>query len=183
MPDHQDSVTLRRAIPDDAPMLVALRALPITRRHQPTVQHDLATMERLLADAAARPLAPDTAGKLTWIIEHNGTPAGWISLDVTSREHATGAVGYTLRPAYHGLRVASRAVRLLIPIAFDPAALALERLEANVSVANPASRRVLEAAGFRHEGTARGLLLIHGERVDHDRFGLLQSDLPEPGHS
>ncbi|HWK82061.1 MAG TPA: GNAT family N-acetyltransferase [Thermomicrobiales bacterium] len=183
MPDHQDSVTLRRAIPDDAPMLVALRALPITRRHQPTVQHDLATMKRLLADAAARPLAPDTAGKLTWIIEHDGTPAGWISLDVTSREHATGAVGYTLRPAYHGLRVASRALRLLIPIAFDPAGLALERLEANVSVANPASRRVLEAAGFRHEGTARGLLLIHGERVDHDRFGLLQSDLPEPGHS
>lgn len=188
MPEPTDVVTLRRATPADAPMLAALRALPITRRHQPTIPYDLPTLERRLAASAARALMPETEGKLTWIVEHDGVPAGWLSLDITSpsQEHATGAVGYTLRPAFHGLRVASRALRLLIPIAFSPDGLALERLEANVAVENVASQRVLEAAGFRHEGTARGLLVIHGERVDHHRYGLLRTDLtalPEPGRS
>ena len=181
MPD--DLVTLRRAAPDDAPTLLAIRALPITRRHQPTIQHDLPTMERILATSAAHTLAATTSGKLTWIIEHNRIPAGWIALDVTSREHAIGAVGYTLAPAFHGQRIASRALRLLIPIAIDPDGLALERLEANVAVANPASQHVLESAGFQREGVARGLLVIHGERIDHYHYGLLRTDLPERRHS
>lgn len=177
-----DSVSIRRATPADAPMLTALRALPATRRHQPTIQHDLATMERHLAASAALALTPETQGKLTWIVEHERTPAGWISLDIASREHAIGAVGYTLDPAFHGKRIASRALRLLIPIAFDPDSLALERLQANVSVANAASQRVLEAAGFWREGIARGLLRIHAERIDHAQYGLLRTDLPEHGH-
>ncbi|MGC4105545.1 MAG: GNAT family protein [Thermomicrobiales bacterium] len=185
MPEPTDQVSLRRATPDDAPMLLAIRALPITRRHQPTVQHDLPTMEGILADAADRPLAPTTNGKFIWIIDHDDSPAGWISLDITSREHAIGSVGYTLRPAFHGLRIASRALRLLIAIAFDPRGLALERLEAVASIHNVASHRVLEAAGFQREGVARGLLRVQGVRVDHYRYGLLRTDihLPELGHS
>jgi ribosomal-protein-alanine N-acetyltransferase len=50
-------------------------------------------------------------------------------------------------------------------------------LEANAATANVASRRVLEKAGFTHEGRARGLLIIAGERVDHERYALLRSDL------
>jgi RimJ/RimL family protein N-acetyltransferase len=180
MPERNDAVTIRRATADDAPMLVALRAMPSTLRHQPTMQYDLPTQERLLRESSARAEAPTTSGKLHWIVEHDGAPAGWISLDITSRDQATGSVGYTLDPAFHGRRIASRAARLLVDIAFDPAGLALERLEAVVSVENIASQRVLEAAGFRREGIARGLLRIHGVRVDHYRYGLLHTDLLEP---
>lgn len=181
MPEQPDTVTIRRATPDDAAMLVILRGLPSTLRHQPTRQYDLATQARLLLESAALDLAPDTAGKLHWIVEQDGVPAGgpagWISLDITQRDQAIGTVGYTLDPAFHGRHIASRATRLLVRLAFDPDGLAIERLEAVASVQNVASQRVLEAAGFQREGIARGYLRIHGVRVDHYRYGLLRTDL------
>jgi len=64
----------------------------------------------------------------------------------------------------------------IVALAFAPQALALHRLEANVAVANRASQRVLEAAGFSQEGIARGLLLIRGEWIDHYRYALLNTD-------
>ncbi|MGC4191495.1 MAG: GNAT family protein [Thermomicrobiales bacterium] len=184
MPECNDAVTIRRATPDDAQMLVVLRGLPSTIRHQPTMQYDLAMQKQLLRESAARAENPNTSGKLHWIVEHDGLPAGgpagWISLDITQRDQAIGSIGYTLDPAFHGKRIASRAARLLVAIAFDPRGLALERLEAVASVHNIASHRVLEAAGFQREGIARGLLRVQGVRVDHYRYGLLCTDLPAP---
>lgn len=174
-----DTVTIRRAGPDDAPFIRALRAMPSTTRHQPTAQYDLPTQEHLLRESAARDLAPTTTGKLHWIVEHDEAAAGWISLDITQRDQAIGSIGYTLDPAFHGKRIASRAARLLVALAFDPAGLAMERLEAVASVHNIASHRVLEAAGFQREGIARGYLRFRGERVDHYRFGLLRSDVQD----
>jgi len=176
---ERDIATIRRATPADAPFIRALRAMPSTTRHQPTAQYDLATQERLLRESAARDLAPTTTGKLHWIVEYDAVPAGWISLDITQRDQAIGSVGYTLDPAFHGKRIASGAARLLVALAFDPAGLAMERLEAVASVHNVASHRVLAAAGFQREGIARGYLKFHGERVDHYRFGLLRSDVED----
>ena len=76
-----------------------------------------------------------------------------------------------------------RIVAQVIPVAFDPAGLALERLEAVAAVENVASRRVLEKNGFRFEGIARGYLIIAGARVDHARYGLLRSDMMPPEHT
>ncbi|MGB3330747.1 MAG: GNAT family N-acetyltransferase, partial [Thermomicrobiales bacterium] len=161
MPDSIDIVTIRRATVDDAPLIRGWRGLPSTSRHQPTIHYDLPTQERLLRESASRELVPTTSGKLVWIVEQDGIPAGWISLDITARDQALASVGYTLDPAFHGKRIASRALRLLIPLAFDPAGLAIERLEAVASVQNIASRRVLEAGGLHDEGIARGLLRIN----------------------
>ena len=88
-----------------------------------------------------------------------------------------GAVGYALAPAYHGRGVMPVALSRVIPVAFDPAGLALERLEAVAAAENSASRRVLEKCGFRFEGMSRGYLVIDGLRVDHARYGLLRSDM------
>lgn len=176
---ESDIVTIHRAGPEDAPFIRGLRALPSTRRHQPTAQYDLPTQERLLGESANRDLVPTTTGKLHWIAERDGVPAGWISLDITQRDQAIGSIGYTLDPAFHGRRVASRAARMLIQLVFDPNGLAMERLEAVASIHNVASHRVLEAAGFQREGIARGYLSIDGIRVDHYRYGLLRTDVPK----
>ncbi len=182
-----DIVSIRRAGPEDAPFIQALRAMPTTRQHQPAAQYDLPTQERLLRESAARELAPTTVGKLHWIVEYDDgsarRPVGWISLDITQRDQAIGSIGYTLDPAFHGRSIASRAARLLVALAGDPAGLAMERLEAVASVHNVASHRVLEAAGFQREGIARGYLRIDGVRIDHYRYGLLLADLLESGHS
>lgn len=172
------AVTLRRAEPDDAELICAWRAEPSTSRYQPMFQHDLDTQRRILAKRRALPVSKDVEGKLQWLILCDGITAGWLSLDITSRQSALASIGYTVSEAFRGRHLASRGLRLLIDLAFDPDILALERLEANVAVENTASQRVLEASGFQREGVARGLLRINGIRVDHYRYGLLRSDFP-----
>lgn len=171
-----NDVNIRRAEPEDASLLHAWRSEPSTRRYQPTAQLDVDTLRRQLADRQKTELSTTATGKMQWIILFDEEPTGWISLDVTLREHGIASVGYTVGERFRGKRIAASALCKLIEIAFDPGLLALARLEANVAAGNVASRRVLETAGFRHEGTARGLLIIDGIRVDHERFGLLHSD-------
>jgi RimJ/RimL family protein N-acetyltransferase len=170
------SVALRRATRADAAFLHALRAEPSVRAYQPIIQHSIAELEAILSARVAAPLNQRFDGKIQWIILVGDAPAGWISLDVTSREHATASIGHSLAPAFRGRGAASAAVRHVVGMAFDTDGLALHRLEANVAVANAASQRVLEAAGFTREGIARGLLRIHGAWVDHYRYGLLDTD-------
>ena len=51
-----------------------------------------------------------------------------------------------------------------------------KRIEADCSIHNPASRRVLEKCGFNHVGLKRSYLVIAGQRVDHDNFELTKDD-------
>lgn len=176
-----NTVRLRRAEPEDAELICAWRAEPSTSRYQPMFQHDLDTQRRIPAKRQALPVSEDVEGKLQWLILSDGIPAGWLSLDITSRQSRLASVGYTVSEAFRGGHLANRGLRLLLDLAFDPGILALERLEANVAMENIASRRVLEASGFRREGIVRGLLRIGAVRVDHYRYGLLRSDFPTNG--
>lgn len=171
------AIEVRRSHVDDAEAILAIRRHPVTRRHQPLKPSTLAELRQALAERGSLPLAPSTGGKLQWTVVVDGRAAGWVSVDITSREHHIASVGYALHPSFHGRGITSMALARVVPIAFDPAGLALERLEAVATVDNVASRRVLEKCGFRFEGVARGLLVISGKRVDHARYGLLRSDM------
>jgi ribosomal-protein-alanine N-acetyltransferase len=181
MPDAP-TIQIRRSRVDDAEEILAIRRHPTTRRYQPMVPGTLAELRQALAERGALPLAPRTRGKLQWTIEVDGRVAGWVSVDVTSRDHHVASVGYSLAPDARGRGIMSEALDRVIPIVFDPAGLALERLEAVAAVENVASRRVLEKSGFQPEGIARGYLIIAGKRVDHARYGLLRSDMM-PGYA
>jgi RimJ/RimL family protein N-acetyltransferase len=175
------SVTLRRAEGRDAAFLHALRAEPSVRQFQPVIQRPVSALRATLRTRARDSLDAAFDGKAQWIILAGNTgsgedAAGWITLDVTSREHGIASIGYSLAPALRGRGIASTALRQVVALAFDPDGLDLHRLEANVAVANVASRRVLEAVGFTREGTARGLLCISGQWVDHYRYGLVITD-------
>ena len=67
----------------------------------------------------------------------------------------------------------------MLTYAFGP--LKLHRVEAACLPTNHASRRVLEKAGFRHEGQARAYLKINGEWADHLLFGLLEDEVDHGG--
>lgn len=170
------SVTLRRALPDDAELLHAWRAEPSASRFQPLRQISVeALWDRLYAQADV-PLNPAWNGDVRWMVERDGIPVGTASLWVTDRTHGIGAIGYTISEAHRRQGIATSAAKLLVSVAFDPTGPDLARLEAVAAVANRASHRVLERAGFTREGRARGLLVIAGERVDHYRYGLLRDD-------
>jgi RimJ/RimL family protein N-acetyltransferase len=167
---------LRRARAEDAEAILAIREHPITRQYQPLVPGTLETWRRMLAERGSAPLTPRQAGKVQWSVVVGGGPVGWVTIDVTSRDHHSGTLGYSIHPDYHGKGLATAAVRAALPLALAPGGLALERLEAVAAVENIASRRVLEKSGFTFEGIARGYLILSGVRVDHARYARLSTD-------
>jgi len=167
---------LRRAQPSDAARILAWRREPSANRYQPLQPRELASMEAELAARAVPAIGPELIDKVQWIVQAAGEPAGWITLTVTSRDHTTGSIGYTIGARYRRRGYAGAAVRAVISLAFAADGADLDRLEAVAAVANGGSRKVLEQSGFQLEGIARELLVIHGERVDHACYALLRSE-------
>jgi ribosomal-protein-alanine N-acetyltransferase len=169
-------VVVRRATPADAELVAAWRDEPSTARYMPNRRRSVEELRARLAERAAPAVDPNLAGTVQWMIEANGEPVGWVRLTVTDRENGLGDVGYTVGERFRGRGYASAGLRAAVAAAFAPTGADLDRLEAVAAVGNAASRRVLEKAGFRAEGVARGLLAIGGERVDHVRYGLLRDE-------
>lgn len=170
-------VTIRRAAPDDAEVIHGWRREPTTRRYQPIRDLPLEQVRSQLVERAGRQLGPEVEGELQWVIEAERTPVGWATVRVIYREHGVGELGYTIGARYHRRGYMAAAIRLLLPIAFDPVqGVDLWRLEASAAVGNVATRSILERAGFRLEGVARASAIIGGERVDHARYALLRPE-------
>lgn len=94
----------------------------------------------------------------------------------------TASIGYWIGAPYTGRGLMTDAVRAVAAFAFSN--LRLHRLEAACLPTNAASMRVLEKAGFRHEGRARQYLKIDGRWQDHNLYALLHDDLQsEPAGS
>lgn len=87
----------------------------------------------------------------------------------------TGVLGYWIGRPVAGRGHATAAVRAILGFGFDD--LGLHRVEAACLPSNLASRRVLEKAGFRHEGLARAYLKINGEWADHLLFGVIRDEV------
>ena len=85
------------------------------------------------------------------------------------------SLGYWMGAAHAGRGLMTETVRAAVQFAFTT--LGLHRLEAACLPSNIASARVLEKAGFKHEGRARRYLKINGQWQDHDLFALLHDDL------
>jgi len=72
--------------------------------------------------------------------------------------------------------VAGRSVALLTRWGFDE--LGLIRLVLDIDVANPASERVAERAGYRLEGVRRSAYFKEGRRADVGLWSRLRDDPP-----
>ena len=88
--------------------------------------------------------------------------------------HHSGEVGLWIGAPFHGRGYGTKAVRLVVEIAFER--LALERLEARVFVGNIPSRRTFERNGFTLEGTVRHAVYKRGVFRDEWILGLIRED-------
>jgi RimJ/RimL family protein N-acetyltransferase len=166
-------VRLRPVRPIDVDRLLAWRAEPATRLHQPLRE---LTREELLADiryTSGGRLADRERDRFQWVVEA-GEPAGWVTLVIRSWEHLVGEVAYSLSSRHHGKGVGTAAVRRLVSLAFKEGGL--YRLEARCSVQNEPSFRLLERLGFTREAVLREYFVIRGERVDHYFYSLLRPE-------
>ncbi|CAM5701030.1 MULTISPECIES: GNAT family N-acetyltransferase [Streptomyces] len=96
-------------------------------------------------------------GAIWAIAPHGGAAVGLAGLNAVDLAAGTAEVLYWVLPPARGTGLAVRAARRLSLWALDD--LGLHRLVLCHSVANPASCRVAEKAGFRYEGTQRSALL------------------------
>jgi ribosomal-protein-alanine N-acetyltransferase len=171
-------VRLRPFVQSDLELLARWREEPEARAHQPLRRLTREELRLELEAGSAGPLGDRSRSRFQWIVERRDdrTPLGWVTLTIRSREHGIAEVGYTLSAVHHGRGYGTEALGLLVQRAF--AEPDLHRLEAVVSVDNPASWRLLERHVFRREGTLRGYYVIGGRRVDHYLYARLREDRP-----
>jgi [ribosomal protein S5]-alanine N-acetyltransferase len=109
---------------------------------------------------------------------HDSVLVGGLTLSNVTRGMTQAAtLGYWVGERHANQGFMSAAVRAIVPFAFDT--LHLHRLEAACLPHNVPSMRLLERAGFKREGLARGLVRINGRWQDHVVFALLADD-PRP---
>jgi RimJ/RimL family protein N-acetyltransferase len=116
------------------------------------------------------------AHNLCLTIEVDKVICGIISLDFKPDVYRRSAeIGYWLGEAAWGKGIATEAVRQLTKYAFQQYDLA--RIEARVFGWNPASKRVLEKVGYKHEGTIRNGVVKNGQITDEWVMGILREDV------
>ena len=83
-------------------------------------------------------------------------------------------VGYWVDAGHQGQGLTTEALRAITTFAFQSAAL--HRVQAAIMPRNVGSRRVVEKAGYRHEGLAQRYLSIAGTWEDHMLFAATTED-------
>lgn len=86
-------------------------------------------------------------------LKSDGSLVGMIELMPRSSTDRVAELGYWIAPGQRGQGFATEAARAMCDVGFG--VLRLHRIEAGALARNHASVRVLEKAGFRHEGQFR----------------------------
>lgn len=116
---------------------------------------------------------------LTWAIRDLSGLVGMVGLAGVADGSAE--VGYWLAPAARGRGLLTRALRLVLGVAFDPGGPELVRVSWQAYVGNWPSRRVAWRVGFRVEGTVR-LHTVQRDGIRRDSWvgTILAGDPREP---
>lgn len=152
-------VVLRPFEPTDDAALRSLFEDRETRRWNPVDAPDLALW---------RTRQNDRDGSFeTWAVaeEDGGRLLGIVSVFDIDRAQGDAELGYRVVPAERGRGVARAGLVAISRRSHET--LGLRRLQLFHAVENPASCRVAEAAGFRHEGTLRQSY-VYGDGQPHD---------------
>ena len=135
---------------------------------------DIATTDALLASWVAN--WERGTGTLAFMIEDAADGRFLGVIDLTLGAHGA-VVGFVLCRHARGRGVATEAARRLVHLAFDH--FGAWRVWATCAPQNPASRRVLEKVGMRHEGVLRRWLvspLVSPEPRDSDCLAVTRDD-------
>lgn len=119
--------------------------------------------------------AADELATFAITIRASGELVGAIGL-VIDRDHGRAELGYWIGRPYWNHGYATEAARALLRLGFEQ--LGVHRIQAEHLVRNPASGRVMQKAGMRHEGRLRHHILKWGVYEDIDVYGILADELP-----
>lgn len=159
---------------------------------RPCVADDAAVIQRLVShieiarNTLSIPHPYPEGGAAEWIAKHEaseevvfaivprdgGEVVGVIGL--VPKKHDCAEVGYWIGVPYWGHGYASEALVAIIDYAFRERAL--NRVEAMHFTRNPASGRVMQKAGMRHEGTHREAVRKGDDYLDTEMYAILRRE-------
>lgn len=173
-----DRLRLRAIGLDDAPAWLAAWNHPEVMRYlvdfaRPTT--DLAEVQDIIR--WTQDIFAQQTG-LRWAITRKPDPTliGSCGFHLYSEANRCAEVGYELHPAHWHQGIMTEAMHAVLAFGFK--AMALHRIEANVTVGNTASAQLLRRLGFSHEGTWRHKVFARGAFHDLWQFGLLEDEYP-----
>lgn len=146
-----------------------------------------ASVARFMSDLFPHPYTREAGEKfIQWTIQNcpslimaimvDGEIAGSIGIHPQTDILRTNAeIGYWLGKNYWGKKIASEAVRLVVPLGFAQYPQ-VRRIFGRVFDGNPASQRVLEKNGFVQEARFAQTLLKNGLLYDELIYGLRKPD-------
>lgn len=104
-----------------------------------------------------------------------GRLAGAISLAI-KLDHRRAELGYWVGKPYWGRGYCTEAAAAMLRWGFET--LALQRIHACHFSGNPASGRVMQKLGMKHEGRFRRHIQKWGEALDVEHYAILREELP-----
>lgn len=166
--DPEDAAAVRRLAGDRE---IALNTLSIPHPY-----------EEGMAEAwlASHQLRFEEGRGVAFAMVSEGELVGAIGLDI-DRENESAELGYWVGRPYWGRGFATEAASAVVAYGFRD--LDLHRVAARCFRRNPASGRVLEKAGLRHEGSLREPLKKWGEFEDVEVYGIVRRDFEGGGSS
>jgi RimJ/RimL family protein N-acetyltransferase len=167
-PIETPRLTLRRLELSDARTVETLAGANEVARFTANIPHPYPSglAERWIRSTHG-PLAAGTASSLGIVLKAEGTLAGAVSV-VRDAPGTGGQIGYWLGVPWWGNGYMTEAVIAILEHARD--AMGLAHVWAQVDVANLASSRVLEKAGFEFVGEADQDMPLRGGRKRVKRF-------------
>ena len=144
---------------------------------EPTWAEDHLTRRAFVARVrwAGRAAAQGSAVPVFLIRRSDQVLLGAITLDNIRRGPAqSGTLGYWIGAPFARQGYMREAIEVLVRYAFGT--LDLSRIEAACLPENTASRRLLEASGFKYEGVAQSYLQINGRWRNHVLYASLRRD-------
>ncbi len=111
----------------------------------------------------------DFSYMLNIFLKDNNTSIGYCNITTHQREAFQYArIGYTIHNTHWGKGYGTEGVLALINIGFD--ILNFHRLEAHINLDNPASRKVIQKAGFLFESVRKDYILEEGVWTDNEVY-------------
>jgi RimJ/RimL family protein N-acetyltransferase len=167
-------LTLRALRADDAPVVHAMHADPLTLRYWSTPPW---TDPRQADELIARDLQALAEGdylRLGLQRRDDGRLIGLCTLFAFHLPSRRAEIGYLLQRDCWGRGYMHEALTALLDYGF--AVLALNRVEADIDPHNTGSARTLQRLGFVQEGLLRQRWIVAGSTSDSALYGLLRGD-------
>ena len=171
-----DRLIMRQFTMDDAePMFRNWASDDQVTKHLTWPTHESVEISKMvLSDWTSHYGEPDFYNWAIVLKENGPEPIGNISVVGIDKKVDGAAMGYCMSRAHWRKGIMAEALTALIAFLFDE--VGFNRIEADHDPNNPASGRVMEKSGMRHEGFMRQAGLSNQGIIDVSRWAILRQD-------